>query len=162
MAERPLMGKGITAADEAADVRFLQNLIGCINARHTFCGEANGQNLEFAHEGLQVGQDKGEFGQLESQREVGLNDVAILKRDNASMISIPTSINGNYITTYEADGLIVSTPTGSTAYSLSNGGPIIVPGTKVFSLTAVAPHSLNAYTTSMTFALCSLPIRNLR
>lgn len=72
-----------------------------------------------------------------------LNDVAILKRDNASMISIPTSINGNYITTYEADGLIVSTPTGSTAYSLSNGGPIIVPGTKVFSLTAVAPHSLN-------------------
>ena len=72
-----------------------------------------------------------------------LDDVAILKRDNASMISIPTSINGNYITTYEADGLIVSTPTGSTAYSLSNGGPIIVPGTKVFSLTAVAPHSLN-------------------
>ena len=72
-----------------------------------------------------------------------LNDVAILKRDNASMISIPTSINGNYITTYEADGLIVSTPTGSTAYSLSNGGPIVVPGTKVFSLTAVAPHSLN-------------------
>ena len=72
-----------------------------------------------------------------------LNDVAILKRDNASMITIPTSINGNYITTYEADGLIVSTPTGSTAYSLSNGGPIIVPGTKVFSLTAVAPHSLN-------------------
>ena len=72
-----------------------------------------------------------------------LNDVAILKRDNVSMISIPTSINGNYITTYEADGLIVSTPTGSTAYSLSNGGPIIVPGTKVFSLTAVAPHSLN-------------------
>ena len=72
-----------------------------------------------------------------------LNDVAMLKRDNASMISIPTSINGNYITTYEADGLIVSTPTGSTAYSLSNGGPIIVPGTKVFSLTAVAPHSLN-------------------
>ena len=72
-----------------------------------------------------------------------LNDVAILKRDNASMISIPTSINSNYITTYEADGLIVSTPTGSTAYSLSNGGPIIVPGTKVFSLTAVAPHSLN-------------------
>jgi len=72
-----------------------------------------------------------------------LNDVAILKRDTASMISIQTRINGQLLTTYQADGLVVSTPTGSTAYSLSNGGPIIVPGTKVFSMTAVAPHSLN-------------------
>ncbi len=72
-----------------------------------------------------------------------VNDVAILKRDTASMITIRTSINGEYLTTYQADGLIVSTSTGSTAYSLSNGGPIIVPGTHVFSLTAVAPHSLN-------------------
>lgn len=72
-----------------------------------------------------------------------LNDVAVLKRDNASMISIRTCINGEYLTTYQADGLVVSTPTGSTAYSLSNGGPIIVPGTRVLSMTAVAPHSLN-------------------
>jgi len=72
-----------------------------------------------------------------------LNDVAILKRDTASMISIRASINGQYLTTYQADGLVVSTPTGSTAYSLSNGGPIIVPGTKVLSMTAVAPHSMN-------------------
>ena len=72
-----------------------------------------------------------------------LNDVAILKRDTASMISIRTSINGDYLTTYQADGLVISTPTGSTAYSLSNGGPIIVPRTGVLSLTAVAPHSLN-------------------
>lgn len=72
-----------------------------------------------------------------------LNDVAILKRDTASMITIRASINGQYLNTYQADGLVVSTPTGSTAYSLSNGGPIIVPGTKVFSMTAVAPHSLN-------------------
>ena len=72
-----------------------------------------------------------------------LNDVAILKRDNASMITIHTTVNGDYLTTYQADGLIMSTPTGSTAYSLSNGGPIIVPGTHVFALTAVAPHSLN-------------------
>lgn len=72
-----------------------------------------------------------------------LNDVAILKRDTASMISIRASINGQYLNTYQADGLVVSTPTGSTAYSLSNGGPIIVPGTKIFSMTAVAPHSLN-------------------
>ena len=72
-----------------------------------------------------------------------LNDVAILKRDTASMISICAHINGEYLTTYQADGLIVSTPTGSTAYSLSNGGPIIVPGTGVLVMTAVAPHSLN-------------------
>ena len=72
-----------------------------------------------------------------------LNDVAVLKRDTASMISIRASVNDQYLNTYQADGLVVSTPTGSTAYSLSNGGPIIVPGTKVFSMTAVAPHSLN-------------------
>ena len=72
-----------------------------------------------------------------------LNDVAVLKRDSASMISIRASIDGKYLTTYQADGLIVSTPTGSTAYSLSNGGPIIVPGTGVLLMTAVAPHSLN-------------------
>ena len=72
-----------------------------------------------------------------------LNDVAILKRDTASMITIHAAINGETLTTYQADGLIMSTPTGSTAYSLSVGGPIIVPGTHVFSLTAVAPHSLN-------------------
>lgn len=72
-----------------------------------------------------------------------LNDIAVLKRDNASMISIRTYINGDQLATYQADGLIVCTPTGSTAYSLSNGGPIIVPQTGVMCLTAVAPHSLN-------------------
>ena len=72
-----------------------------------------------------------------------LNDIAVLKRDNASMISIRTVVNGQHLVTYQADGLIVSTPTGSTAYSLSNGGPIIVPQTGTMCLTAVAPHSLN-------------------
>ncbi len=72
-----------------------------------------------------------------------LNEVAVLKRDIASMILIRTTINGEYLTTYQADGLIVSTPTGSTAYSLSNGGPIMVPSTDVLCLTPVAPHSLN-------------------
>ncbi len=72
-----------------------------------------------------------------------LNDVAILKRDTASMISIRAAINDEFLTTYQADGLVISTPTGSTAYSLSNGGPIIVPQTGVMLMTAVAPHSLN-------------------
>lgn len=82
-------------------------------------------------------------GQPLGDYSCALNDVAVLKRDTASMISIRASINGQTLTTYQADGLVVSTPTGSTAYSLSNGGPIIVPGTSVFSMTAVAPHSLN-------------------
>ena len=72
-----------------------------------------------------------------------LNDIAVLKQDNASMISIHTKLGDENLVTYQADGLIVSTPTGSTAYSLSNGGPIIVPQTDVMCLTPVAPHSLN-------------------
>ena len=75
--------------------------------------------------------------------DCALNDVAILKRDTASMISIRANIDGEHLATYQADGLIVSTPTGSTAYSLSNGGPIITPRTGVLLMTAVAPHSLN-------------------
>ena len=73
----------------------------------------------------------------------GLNEIAILKRDSSSMITIHTSINGAYLTTYQADGLVISTPTGSTAYSLSIGGPIIVPHSKTIAITSVAPHSLN-------------------
>ena len=84
-----------------------------------------------------------------SQREplkghpFGLNEIAVLKRDSSSMISIHTSINGAYLTTYQADGLVISTPTGSTAYSLSIGGPIIVPHSNTIAITPVAPHSLN-------------------
>lgn len=72
-----------------------------------------------------------------------LNDIAVLKRDVASMISIRTHVDGSFLVNYQADGLIVTTPTGSTAYSLSNGGPIIVPQTRTLCLTPVAPHSLN-------------------
>ena len=72
-----------------------------------------------------------------------LNDIAVLKRDDASMISIRTSVDNDYLVTYQADGLVVSTPTGSTAYSLSNGGPIVWPRADVLCLTPVAPHSMN-------------------
>lgn len=72
-----------------------------------------------------------------------LNDIAILKRDTASMITIRTYVNDDFLVTYQADGLVISTPTGSTAYNLSNGGPIIVPNSGSICLTPVAPHSLN-------------------
>ena len=78
-----------------------------------------------------------------SEHPFALNDIAVLKRDNASMPSIRTCINGEYLVTYQADGLIISTPTGSTAYGLSNGGPIIVPDARNLCITPVAPHSLN-------------------
>lgn len=72
-----------------------------------------------------------------------LNEVAVLKHDNSSMISIDVHIDGEHLTTYQADGLIISTPTGSTGYALSVGGPIIVPLAGIFGITPVAPHSLN-------------------
>ena len=73
-----------------------------------------------------------------------LNEIAILKQDTASMITVHAYINDEFLSTYEADGLIIATPTGSTAYSLSVGGPIMSPTASSFILTAVAPHSLNA------------------
>lgn len=72
-----------------------------------------------------------------------LNEVAVLKRDTSSMISIHTSLNGEYLTSYQADGLVIATPTGSTAYSMSVNGPIILPQDNSIVLSPVAPHSLN-------------------
>jgi len=83
--------------------------------------------------------DKNLFGDV----KIALNDFTILKRDTSSMISISAYINGAYLATYWADGIILSTPTGSTGYNLSCGGPIIFPDSGNFVLTPVAPHNLN-------------------
>jgi len=72
-----------------------------------------------------------------------LNEVSVSKQDSSSMISINATVNGEFINTYQADGLIVATPTGSTAYSMSVGGPIVVPQAQDFILSPVASHSLN-------------------
>ncbi|MDD4516867.1 NAD kinase [Massilibacteroides sp.] len=72
-----------------------------------------------------------------------LNEIAILKRDTSSMITIHTQLNGEYLTSYQADGLVIATPTGSTAYSMSINGPILIPQCDNLILSPVAPHSLN-------------------
>lgn len=76
----------------------------------------------------------------------GLNEVGVHKTDSSSMLKIHAYIGGVYLTTYWADGLIVSTPTGSTAYSLSGGGPIVSPACKNIILTPVCPHNLTMRT----------------
>ena len=79
------------------------------------------------------------FGDL----NFALNEVAISRKDTTSMITITTYINDQYLNSYWADGLIIATPTGSTGYSLSCGGPIVMPGSDNFIITPIAPHNLN-------------------
>ena len=73
-----------------------------------------------------------------------LNEVTVSRKDTTSMITVETYLNNEYLTSYWADGLIVSTPTGSTGYSMSCGGPVIVPTAKSLVLTPIAPHNLSA------------------
>lgn len=89
---------------------------------------------------LQMVSDKEAFG----DDNFALNDFTILKRDTSSMIKVKVYLNGVYLNTYWADGLIVSTPTGSTGYSLSCGGPLVLPQSNNFIITPVSPHNLNA------------------
>jgi NAD+ kinase len=82
-------------------------------------------------------------GKRFSKFNYAINEIAILKQDTSSMIAINTYINGEFVTKYQADGLIIATATGSTAYAMSVGGPIVVPQASNFIITPVAPHSLS-------------------
>ena len=75
---------------------------------------------------------------------LALNEVSVARENTTSMVTIHTKVNGAYLNVYWADGLVVATPTGSTGYSLSSGGPIIAPQSKNLVLTPIAPHNLNA------------------
>ncbi len=81
-----------------------------------------------------------EFGEL----NFALNEVTVSRKDTTSMITVETYLNDEYLTSYWADGLIVATPTGSTGYSLSCGGPVITPTAQSLVITPIAPHNLNA------------------
>lgn len=148
------MGGDGTLLKTAARV-YAKNIpvVGVNIGRLGFLADVNPSDIEKAVAALYKGKYKvHEHNVIKIETENGdcvqgspyaLNDIAVLKRDLASMISIRVNVNNDYLMTYQADGLIVTTPTGSTAYSLSNGGPIITPGTNTMCLTAVAPHSLN-------------------
>ena len=75
---------------------------------------------------------------------VALNEITVSRKDTTAMITVATYLDGEYLTSYWADGLIIATPTGSTGYSLSCGGPVMAPGTNSLILTPIAPHNLNA------------------
>ena len=79
-----------------------------------------------------------------SDLNFAMNEVTVSRKDTTSMITIETYLNNEYLNSYWADGLIISTPTGSTGYSLSCGGPVLTPDVKSFVITPIAPHNLNA------------------
>ncbi len=83
--------------------------------------------------------------EIEAIQEFGyaLNEVTLIRKNATSMLNIEAQLNGKELTTYWSDGLIVSTPTGSTGYSLSNGGPILSPETNSFVISPIAPHNIN-------------------
>lgn len=76
-------------------------------------------------------------------KNYALNEFAILRKDTSSMIVVETYLDGEFLNTYWADGLMIATPTGSTGYSLSCGGPVIMPNTENFIITPISPHNLN-------------------
>ena len=82
--------------------------------------------------------------EFEGEKKYALNEVTVSRKNTTSLITIEAKLDGQYLNTYWADGLIVSTPTGSTGYSLSCGGPIVLPESKNLVLTPIAPHNLNA------------------
>ena len=100
------------------------------------------QNKNFIYQNrslLRLETEDNQFG----EDNYALNEITIHKKDTSSMITVHASVGGLYLNSYWADGLIVSTPTGSTAYNLSCGGPIVTPGCQVHILTPIAPHNLN-------------------
>lgn len=127
-------------------------ILGINAGRLGFLADVGEEDLEETFEDIFLGNYRIEHrSQLQLSTEhkeykgvnYALNEIAISKQDTASMITLHANINGEYLTSYEADGLIIATPTGSTAYSMSVGGPVMTPTASNFIIAAVAPHSLS-------------------
>lgn len=126
-------------------------VIGINTGRLGFLSAISRNEIEQAIESLLAGQfdvEERSVLQFEDGEDYfgdfnyALNEITVTKMDSSSMINIHTYLNDEYLTTYWADGLIISTPTGSTAYSLSVGGPILPPNSDSFVITPIAPHNL--------------------
>jgi NAD+ kinase len=127
-------------------------VIGINFGRLGFLASINKNEIKNAIQALVKGEyslDKRSILNLESKNNLfkdenfALNDITIHRRDNSAMMIIHAYMNGEFVNSYWADGLIIATPTGSTAYSLSCGGPIILPSAQNFVITPIAPHNLN-------------------
>ena len=121
-------------------------IIGVNTGRLGFLADINGNEIELIVQHIYDGDyqiEERSVLEVVTNKQHDTSPYAVLKRDNSSMISIHVDVDGEYLTTYQADGIIVNTPTGSTGYALSVGGPIMAPGSGVLGIVAVAPHSLN-------------------
>ncbi|MNJ93188.1 putative inorganic polyphosphate/ATP-NAD kinase [compost metagenome] len=147
------LGGDGTLLDTLALVRDSQiPVIGINFGRLGFLASINKAEINDAIKALVNGAysiDKRSLLSLESKsglfgdENFALNDITIHRRDDSAMMIIHAYMNGEFVNSYWADGLIIATPTGSTAYSLSCGGPIILPSAQNFVITPVAPHNLN-------------------
>lgn len=147
------LGGDGTLLDTLSLVRDSQiPVIGINFGRLGFLASINKNEIDTAISALIKGEyslDKRGILNLESQNNLfgdenfALNDITIHRRDNSAMMIIHAYMNGEFVNSYWADGLIIATPTGSTAYSLSCGGPIILPNAQSFVITPIAPHNLN-------------------
>ncbi len=126
-------------------------ILGINTGRLGFLADISGEEIVSAFDDILAGRYRVEERAVlqvktETDGEVygfALNEVAVLKQDSSSMITVRTKLNGELLTDFQSDGLIISTPTGSTAYSMSVGGPLVLPQAKNLLVSAVAPHSLN-------------------
>ena len=147
------MGGDGTFLRTAASIGAKEIPILGINTGHLgFLADVSADNIEAGLEAVAAGECIVErHSVIQAQKDgkplstypYALNEVALLKHDNSSIIEVAAKINGELLTVYRADGLMVCTPTGSTGYSLSVGGPIIVPQSNTFCLSPVASHSLS-------------------
>ncbi len=147
------LGGDGTLLDTLSLVRDSQiPVIGINFGRLGFLASINKNEIDTAISALVNGDytlDKRAILNLESKNDLfhdenfALNDITIHRRDNSAMMIIHAYMDGEFVNSYWADGLIIATPTGSTAYSLSCGGPIILPNAENFVITPIAPHNLN-------------------